>query len=389
MVARSASQRRWCDIAPRPPFATEVDAGRREAVEQLYERYAPALRAYCMRRLRNRPDADDAVQETFLKVQQSFHRYDPNAPFWPWAVTIAARVCTDIHRLHERRTVGEPVVASTTDPEEHVARRAKVAIVDNALRSMPERYRTSIYLKHFEDASYEEIADLQGVSLSSVKTTLMRGRRELACRIEAIARADRTWPLPSTVSVVARRVRDRVRSLCHDCNRVLHGAVGMIDSAVSLNAVVAHAPMAMAIVATLGIGTPAPTATTTIAHEAPPAAAADVPYAAPSAPLVVIGDRRTGVAIGGPTPPPPAPFFSVELRPPLAPTGPMPSTRTNASDNDDGSLEFYVEVFGRTSHTWTDCTREFERALCVALRTALPVAEEHDAPGVLDVSESR
>jgi len=249
--------------------------------------------------------------------------------------------------------------------------------VDEALRSMPGRYRTSIYLKHFEGASYEEIADVQGTSVASVRTALMRGRRELACRIEAMTRVERHWPLPTTVPVVARRIRDRVRAWCHDCNRMVQGAAAVIDSAVSFHALAAHAPVAMAVVAALGNAAPGPAR--------PPAAASSVhvpaaPVADPASTkppaLIAVSHRGTGVTVEASEPPP---FFSFGLEPPpTTPGRPFAVTRADASDNDDGSMELYVEVLGTKTTWWNDCTSGIdEQASCTAARAALPVAESH------------
>lgn len=338
-----------------PAFTEWFELGEGEALRMLYVRYSRRLRAYCMRRLDNSTDAEDAVQETFLKVQQGLHRFDRDAPFWPWLVTIAARVCTDIHRLHERaaeRDLGpDPIV----DPEEHAALRAKVSIVDDALRSMPDRYRTSLYLRHFEGSSYEEIAHNQGTSIASVRSTLMRGRRQLGLRIEELARAERQWPLPSTVSVLARRVRDRVRSWCRDACRMLQGAVGVIDSAATFNAFMASAPSAMAAVGALALLVTGGSATgpqTADVLRADPAAAVAVGSSSSSSPLVTVGDRRAGLAVDAASPPPP--LITVETpSPSLAPDGAVPQAR--AAANDDGALVVDIRVLTVTSRTWTGC----------------------------------
>lgn len=372
-----------------PAFAEWFELGECEALGLLYERYALRIRAYCMRRLGNGNDADDAVQETFLKAQQGLHRFDRNAPFWPWLVTIAARVCTDMHRLHEHAAVRVVDPDPVVDPEEHAALRAKVAIVDDALRSMPGRYRTSLYLRHFEGSSYEEIARSQGTSLASVRSTLMRGRRQLGDRIEALARAERQWPLPSTISVLARRVRDRVRSWCRDIGRVLHAAVGVVDPTASFNALMSGAPAAMAVVGVLAalMGGAEAIRQPAAAEAAGPNAVVGGGPSSPG-PLLTIGDRRAGLAVGAGNAPA-APFFTFEARtPPFVPDGSIPRTRAMAADNDDGSMDVYIEVLGIKSTIWTDCAGQaYERAGCAVARVALTAVEgqESQTPGVYDV----
>lgn len=188
-----------------------VDAWREgdaDAMGLLYARYAPALRAYCCHRLGSPVDADDAVHDTFLKAQLAMQRFEPGARLWPWLASIAAHVCSDIHRkrLRNRELESMPVVPN--DLDEQLATRVRAAIVGDALRTLPPRYRAPLYLKHFVGSTYDEIARLQGRSVASVRSMLMRGRRQLGQRIETVARSERQWPLPITVPLT-RRLRLR------------------------------------------------------------------------------------------------------------------------------------------------------------------------------------
>lgn len=378
------------DSRSEPAFVEWFERGESEALRLLYERYASRLRVYCLRRLGNVNDADDAVQETFLKAQRGLHRFDRNAAFWPWLVTIAARVCTDMHRLHEHMAEGNVDSGPSLDPEEEAAVRAKVAIVDDALRSMPARYRTSLYLRHFEGSSYEEIAQSQGVSLASVRTTLMRARRQLGDRIETLARAERQWPLPSTVSVLARQVRDRVRSWYHDVARVVQGFIGVLDSTASFNAVMANAPAAIVAIGALATMLSGGDLLGPLLPKALPAEPAVVGIGGTSAgPILTIGDRRTGVAIGGGNAPA-SPFFVWEApNAPLAPEGSVPRTRATVADDEHGGMQIYIEVLGTRHEMWTDCTEPLETVRCTAARTMLPMVDDHEpeTPGLYDLGQ--
>lgn len=189
-------------------------AGDTDAMGLLYEKYAPALRAYCGHRLGYRGDVDDAVHDTFLRAQLGVSHFEPGARIWPWLATIAAHVCTDTLRRQARRLETDVVPVVAGDIEEHVAARARAAIVGDALQSLPPRYRVPIYLRHFVGSTYDEIARLQGRSVASVRSVLMRGRRHLGHRIEEVARSERQWPLPTTLPVI-ERVRSRLRVRPH------------------------------------------------------------------------------------------------------------------------------------------------------------------------------
>jgi RNA polymerase sigma factor (sigma-70 family) len=190
-------------------------AGDNGAMGLLYERYAPALRAYCVHRLGNAADADDAVHDTFIKAQSGVVGFEPGAHVWPWLVTIAAHVCTDSLRRRARILELYSQPTAPRDLDEQVVARLRAAIVGDALRHLPPRYRVPLYLRHFVGSTYEDIARVQGRSVASVRSLLLRGRRHLGHRIEEVARSERQWPLPTTVPPLWQRIRLAARS-CRD-----------------------------------------------------------------------------------------------------------------------------------------------------------------------------
>lgn len=177
--------------------------GDEDAFADVYRRYAPALRAYCRHRLGSSTDAEDAAHETFVRAQASLARFDPDAPLWPWLVTIASHHCTDVLRKRGRdaRMAALPTAAVAAavldlDVEEQVAGRLRASIARDALREVRVGYRAPLFLREFAGWSYAEIADSQGTTVGSVRSVLMRGRRELADRVRVVAEAQRAWPLP-------------------------------------------------------------------------------------------------------------------------------------------------------------------------------------------------
>lgn len=225
-------------------------AGDLDALGLLYERYAAALRAYCAHRLGRHGDAEDAVHDTFLRAQVGVARFESGARVWPWLATIASRVCTDTLRRRLRNLDHElqPVIAR--DLDEHVATRIRAAIVGDALQTLPPRYRVPLYLRHFVGNTYDEIARLQGRSVASVRSVLMRGRRHLGHRIEEVARSERQWPLPTTLPVLRTfrnpfRLRPHRHRGVHSTQQLLALQAGWLASTV-LGTHVAAAAVLMA-----------------------------------------------------------------------------------------------------------------------------------------------
>jgi RNA polymerase sigma-70 factor (ECF subfamily) len=148
--------------------------------------------------LEGRPDeAEDACHEALLRASQALPRFREGAPLWPWLATIAANVCKDLTR-NDRR-YGE-IDADTADPgaavEEVVARRDRASILLAAMGTVPLHYRKALYLREFEEWSWEDIAKAEGKSVASVRSTLTRARQSLRSSVRQEAERVNQWPLP-------------------------------------------------------------------------------------------------------------------------------------------------------------------------------------------------
>lgn len=181
---------------------------------ELYRRYAPALRAYCGRRLIDQADVDDIVHDTFLRAQRAVATLDAQAPLWPWLATIAARLCLDAGRRHERRRRLDPPAPTPVELDEEVAGRLRRSIVGDALRRLSPAYRSAVVLHHLAGWSHKDMAQSQGRSVAAIRSELLRARRQLRHRVRDVAEQGRQWPLP-TAAPLARRARhlvDHVRA---------------------------------------------------------------------------------------------------------------------------------------------------------------------------------
>jgi RNA polymerase sigma-70 factor (ECF subfamily) len=140
--------------------------------------YATALRL-----LGNPAEAEDVAQTVFLKAFERFDQLDGNPSAPGWLKTVATHECLNhLARYRNRwRFFGdagtEQVDQRTADPQPEVDERARH--LDAALRRLPATQRVPIVLFHFDELSYQQIADRLGVSLSKVKTDIHRGREAL------------------------------------------------------------------------------------------------------------------------------------------------------------------------------------------------------------------
>ena len=154
----------------------------------LYERYASRLYGFCLHRLGNREEAEDAVQTTFLNAFRGLSRGVVPASESAWLFKIAENECLSRHRAaFRRRRVEAP--ADLTAVEETVAAPARaddeLIPLEDALAEMPEAQRRALLLREWQGLSYREIAAELEVSQSAVETLIFRARRSLARRLEA------------------------------------------------------------------------------------------------------------------------------------------------------------------------------------------------------------
>jgi RNA polymerase sigma factor (sigma-70 family) len=161
--------------------ARPVDPGVAAACA-LFERYERPVLSYCLRCLRSRDEAEDAVQSTFLRAFTALQRgFVPDVEA-AWLFKIAHNVCLS-QRLAATRRSGREVLRDFDGAAEPAAKQAdadELFGLSDALSTMPPRLRTSLLLREWQGLSYKEIASALGTTESAVTTLIFRARRHLA-----------------------------------------------------------------------------------------------------------------------------------------------------------------------------------------------------------------
>ena len=155
--------------------------------EELVRRYQRPISAYVYRMVGNYESALDLTQEIFIKVYNSLNRYRAEFKFSTWIYKIAHNAAVD----HLRRTATreQPLVAgpdgdsydlplesSRLSPEQESERKERRGEIEAVVRALPANYRELIILRHSQDLSYEEIVEVTGLPLGTVKNRLFRAR---------------------------------------------------------------------------------------------------------------------------------------------------------------------------------------------------------------------
>jgi RNA polymerase sigma-70 factor (ECF subfamily) len=170
-------------------------AGDERAYRELVERYRRPVYSVALRMVRQSEDAEDIVQETFVRMFRALDRYDPNRPFTSWLFTIASRLCIDHIRRRKSTPVslvqmndeGEERTIDVEDsgetPDVAAQHSEEEGRVQQLIDSLPPHYRIVVVLRHQQDLSYEEIAKVLELPLGTVKARIHRARALLAERM--------------------------------------------------------------------------------------------------------------------------------------------------------------------------------------------------------------
>src|SRR6478672_6593550 len=170
--------------------------GKEAAYRELLLRYERPVFSLIFRMVRDREMAEDLAQETFVKVLNNIDRYSPDFKFSSWLFKIANNLTIDHLRRRRVDTIsieGAPdavtaesaratsiaVVSGNESPLEELESRELGTAIERAIGKLRPEYRACIMLRHVEDKSYEEIAEIVKLPLGTVKTYIHRARHEL------------------------------------------------------------------------------------------------------------------------------------------------------------------------------------------------------------------
>ena len=157
--------------------------GDHTAFEYLFNRYRDAIRQLLTQRAGSSDDADDLLQETFIKVYLHLDRYNPAYTFGQWLYTIARNTFIDyVRRRQDELPIDERFSAPASpapNPEESVIRLQQRSEIEYCLEHLAPRYNRLIRMRFLEEYSYEEIAEKLNLPLGTVKTQIHRARERM------------------------------------------------------------------------------------------------------------------------------------------------------------------------------------------------------------------
>jgi RNA polymerase sigma-70 factor (ECF subfamily) len=185
---------------PSAALVQRAQAGDRAAMSELVQSQQTYVYSIAMSLMHNPADAADMTQEAFIRLLRSLGTYRGETKFTTWLYRLVTNICLDGLRRRGRRveslddqgtqgltndsgqTPGERLADNDrwTHPEEQVELRESATEVREALEQLPPTQRVALTLHYFEDLRYEDIADVMGLPLNTVKSHIRRGKERLA-----------------------------------------------------------------------------------------------------------------------------------------------------------------------------------------------------------------
>ena len=198
-------------------LVADLKAGSEEAFAQLIAQYHQPIYSLIVRSLNDPCDAPDITQEVFIKVFRSIRSFHGDASLRTWLYRIALHEASNQRRWwsrHKRQEVTIDVPAESEDsgegfslastladqgdsPFDHASQNETRIRVEACLRQLPEVFRTVVVLREIEGFAYEEIAEILGVNIGTVKSRLTRGRATLRSLLIAQQSAAETSQITS------------------------------------------------------------------------------------------------------------------------------------------------------------------------------------------------
>jgi RNA polymerase sigma-70 factor (ECF subfamily) len=163
------------------------------AFGMLFDRHRDLVFRFVLQMIRNRDEAEDLVQEAFVRAYQNLGNYRDQAKFTTWLLRIATNLCTDRVRMSQRRHNLEQREATegllwmtednNEDPNANLEDGRKMAVIRQAIESLPEHHRNVIVMRDIEEMEYVDIAAVLGCTVGGVKLRVLRARRALRDRV--------------------------------------------------------------------------------------------------------------------------------------------------------------------------------------------------------------
>ena len=231
-------------------LVTRAQNGEQLAYVELCTRHRDLVFRTVLRITRNRDDAEDIIQDSWMRAFTHIGTFDGRSEFSTWVTRIA--INSALAMIRRRRTRKEYSLDDSSDPnncrvkemlepsrnpEERCLETERIRLVRQAIKRLPSKLRTAIEIRQFHEGSVSDLAQLAGVSLPTMKSRLLRARLRLreplskALRMRTVPKVlPRTNEPDSTRKIARRQGKSEQSAVAHDQHSVSDRAVRLSDT---------------------------------------------------------------------------------------------------------------------------------------------------------------
>jgi RNA polymerase sigma-70 factor, ECF subfamily len=279
------------DVERDRELVERCQSGDLKAFDSLYLHYHQRLLRFCVKRLQERSEAEDVVQETFARAWRALPTFAGDRRFYPWLTVIAGNLCTDVLRRRARLSPLDETTMRNSDVgsydiEDAILQDVDAQMVTTAFENLKPRHQRVLDLRERSGWSYQKIADQEGVGVSAVETLLWRARNALKREFALLAGSEgKAGALVGLAMILPRNALRRMpASFRHALDGARHAASTVTPTGASVaavGAVVVGLGAAYLSPGTSAIATATPTATAPATSIVAPAGNASDPGGTP------------------------------------------------------------------------------------------------------------
>jgi len=191
-LATQKEKQREKSIKDNKEIIQKILNGEEDAFLHIVNKYKSALYGVVFKMINNKDEADDIVQETFIKAFSSIRTFDEKYSFATWLFKIGTNNCIDHLRKRKIKSISINSAFSneegdndlnlpdlTYEADRHVIEEQRKKLIEDAFNSLPEKYATVVRMRHQEDKTYEQISSELNMPIGTVKAHIFRGREML------------------------------------------------------------------------------------------------------------------------------------------------------------------------------------------------------------------
>lgn len=168
-------------------YITKIIAGDTKAFAVLVDRYKDLVFTLALRMLKNREEAEELAQDTFIKVFKSINKFKGDSKFSTWIYRITYNSCLDVLKKYKQEYKLDPIdeyterqLVTFENAFDALADKEQRQTIETCLQKLPEEDGFLLTLYYFEEQSIDEIAKIVGLTTNNVKVKLFRSRKKLA-----------------------------------------------------------------------------------------------------------------------------------------------------------------------------------------------------------------